>query len=995
MTAIHETAYPRTRSNPTDRELNELFTPTPADIAFARRHTKSAVSRLGLLVLLKTFQRLGYFPNWAAIPPRIVQHIATVTEFTDLADGLQQYEQGQFRWQHLGLIRDYLGVKAFSAGGQRVMIAAMLEAAHSKDIIADLINVGIEALVQARFELPAFSALLRAAGKARARVNRRYYEQVYNALDERQKTLITHLLTRAEDETKSPWHRLKQEPRQPTPKHMREFIQHLRWLQSLNGAYHVLDTVPETKLQRFVDEARALNVNRMNEMQPTKRLTLAIALIRARTAQALDDLGEMFIRRISKLHQRADEALQNYRLGHQAQTDELIALLANLLDGWRQAETWDERLRRLNALIGDNADALCERCEVYLSYAGNNYLPFLPRLYKSQRGLYVEALALLQPTSTSTDKALEHAIAFLLQQRMARAQRLSVMCKVSGAVESRLDLSWVPQRWWKAVTGLNRRDVIVETVDRRYFELCVLSCVMLELKSGDLFIAGAERFGDYRAQLISWEDYEQHVASYCEQVGISADPTQFIEHLKTWLGDAIHTLDVAFPDNAAVTIKDGEPIIHRLEKQAEPENFGLINRLLSERLPERNLLDMLADTEHWLNWTRRFGPLSGFEARIDSPRERYVTNTFCYGRYLGPSQTARAMKDIDRRHVAYINQYHVTEQNLLDVNVEVINAYNRFKLPKLWGSGKSAAADGTKWDVYEQNLLSEYHIRYGGWGGIGYYHVSDTYIALFSSFVACGVWEAVHILDGLLENRSEIRPDTLHADTQGQSESVFGLAYLLAIQLMPRIRNWKDLTLYLPHKAFAVEHIGELFSDTIDWQLIKTHLPDMLRVALSISHGKIRSSTILRRLGTYGRKKNKVYLAFRELGRVVRTVFLLNFVSDPELRRTITAATNTSEAWNAFIQWVAFGGDGIIRENSRDEQRKIIRYNHLVANLLVFHNAVSMTRALQELIDEGHPVTEEIIARLAPYRTDHINRFGSYELKFDQVPEPIAEDLQL
>jgi Tn3 transposase DDE domain len=106
-------------------------------------------------------------------------------------------------------------------------------------------------------------------------------------------------------------------------------------------------------------------------------------------------------------------------------------------------------------------------------------------------------------------------------------------------------------------------------------------------------------------------------------------------------------------------------------------------------------------------------------------------------------------------------------------------------------------------------------------------------------------------------------------------------------------------------------------------------------------------------------------------------VFLLNFVSDPELRRTITAATNTSEAWNAFIQWVAFGGDGIIRENSRDEQRKIIRYNHLVANLLVFHNAVSMMRALQELIDEGHPVTEEIIARLAPYRTDHINRFGA------------------
>ena len=66
-------------------------------------------------------------------------------------------------------------------------------------------------------------------------------------------------------------------------------------------------------------------------------------------------------------------------------------------------------------------------------------------------------------------------------------------------------------------------------------------------------------------------------------------------------------------------------------------------------------------------------------------------------------------------------------------------------LPKFWGSGKRVSADGTKWDLYEQNLLSEYHIRYGGYGGIGYYHVSDTYIALFSHFIPCGVWEAVYI----------------------------------------------------------------------------------------------------------------------------------------------------------------------------------------------------------------------------------------------------------
>jgi TnpA family transposase len=78
-------------------------------------------------------------------------------------------------------------------------------------------------------------------------------------------------------------------------------------------------------------------------------------------------------------------------------------------------------------------------------------------------------------------------------------------------------------------------------------------------------------------------------------------------------------------------------------------------------------------------------------------------------------------------------------------------------------------------------------------------------------------------------------------------------------------------------------------------------------------------------------------VAFRELGRVVRTIFLLQFINDEDLRRTINAATNIAEAWNGFVQWVAFGGEGVIRQNNREEQRKTIRYNHLVANLVVFH----------------------------------------------------------
>lgn len=104
-------------------------------------------------------------------------------------------------------------------------------------------------------------------------------------------------------------------------------------------------------------------------------------------------------------------------------------------------------------------------------------------------------------------------------------------------------------------------------------------------------------------------------------------------------------------------------------------------------------------------------------------------------------------------------------------------------------------------------------------------------------------------------------------------------------------------------KADQFEHIGSLFRGSIDWELIGRHLKDMLRVVISIKAGKIAPSTILRRLGTASRK-NKLYYAFRELGRVQRTMFLLKYINDAELRRTIHAATNKSEEFNDFIRCV-------------------------------------------------------------------------------------------
>ena len=559
------------------------------------------------------------------------------------------------------------------------------------------------------------------------------------------------------------------------------------------------------------------------------------------------------------------------------------------------------------------------------------------------------------------------------------------------AIPAGFNLNWIPEKWWKLITGNNsKRDVTVE-IFRRPFEICVFSQILWELKSGDLCIPGSEQFSDYREQLLSWDEYNAEIEIYGQQAGIEVDAKKFVEKTKAWLAEGAKKADDAFPANESLLIEKGEPVLKRDPKKISPTHLKKVERSIASRMEPINILDALVDTDNWINWTRPFGPLSGFDAKLEDPSLKYVLTTFCYGSNLGPTQTARSVPGTDRRQIAWINQRHITEEKLDEAIKTVVNAYAKCPLPKLWGSGKHAAADGTRWNLYEQNLLSEYHVRYGGYGGIGYYHVSDTYIALFSHFIPCGVWEAVYILDGLLKNKSEIQPDTIHGDTQGQSAPVFALSHLLGIDLMPRIRNWKDLKFFRPNPTDKYQHIDSLFSSNVDWDLIETHLPDMLRVALSIRTGKIAASTILRRLGTYSRK-NRLYFAFRELGQVVRTVFLLKYLSDQNIRRTIQSATNKSEAFNGYTKWVSFGGQGIIGENSRDEQRKIIKYNHLTSNLLILHTMYGIGSVLKKLEDENSLPDPEALSFMSPYLTEHINRFGDYRLNGDrQEPVPDVE----
>lgn len=801
MPSVHETAYPRLKNSFAPRGLAE-YTPSADELALARRAGRTPAACLAFLVLHKVFQRLGYFVPLADVPPQIVEHVARATGLPLPHDAFAGYDRSGSRRRHLRMIREALGVSPFSPGGRRALVRAIGEAALTKNELADLVNVGLEELTRRRFELPAFDTLERAARRIRATVARAYVALVSGRLDAGDRGRIDALLLADPVTRRTPWNALKQEPGSPTLSHLRRLVERIHWLSALALDPGVLAGVPDVKVKHFAAEARTLDAARMQQLEPRKRYTLAAALLSVQSSAARDDLAEMFVKRMTAVHHKADEALAAYRAEHQHRTDALVATLREVVVAFREEGTAEDRLARIGSALGGRADELLADCDAHAEHAGTNHNAFLWDAYRGHRATLFRILHTLKLRSTSQDRGLELSLAFLRDRERSNGDWLDV-----SRLRPDLDLDWIPDAWWRLVTGQRSREVVPNRVDRRRFEACAFSQMMWELKSGDLAVEGSDRFADYREQLVGWEEYERLVGRYAEIAGLPAEGAAFAGHLRGWLSGVAAATDRAFPDNEAVRIEDGVPTIRKPEKRPVPEGLRAFEELVAERLEPVNILEILTDTEHWLHWTQFFGPISGYETKLEDPTTRHLAAVFCYGCHLGPTQTARSLREVDRRNVAWVNLRHVTEEKLDRAIQLVVNAYSRFALPKVWGTGRSASADGTKWSLYEQNLLSEYHVRYGGYGGIGHYHVSDTYVALFSSFIPCGVWEAVHILDGLLKNESEIRPDTLHADTQGQSAPVFGLSYLLGIKLMPRIRNWRNLEFHRPAKGETYEHI--------------------------------------------------------------------------------------------------------------------------------------------------------------------------------------------
>lgn len=340
------------------------------------------------------------------------------------------------------------------------------------------------------------------------------------------------------------------------------------------------------------------------------------------------------------------------------------------------------------------------------------------------------------------------------------------------------------------------------------------------------------------------------------------------------------------------------------------------------------------------------------------------------------------ISDLDYEQLAWCTTWHLREETLRAANDRVVDFHFHQPLSRLWGGGALSSSDGQRFPVAVQSTTATAIPRYFGFGrGLTFYSwTSDQFSQYGSKPIPSTMRDATYVLDGILDNETELPLFEHTTDTAGYTDIVFALFDLLGLQFSPRLRDLGDQRLYRVDKSIKYQHLGPLLRGTVRREFVLKHWDDLLRVVGSMKLGHVTASLFISKLQSY-RRQNTLTRALQEYGRLVKTIFILRYLEDEAFRRRIGVQLNKGEALHALRRFLFLANEGLIRRRASEEQVNQVACLNLVTNAVIAWNTTYMSAVLEQLRAEGHSFTDSDVAHLSPARYEHVNPYGKYRFE--------------
>ena len=949
--------------------LGTYFTFSKRDLEIVNKRRRDE-NRLGFALQLAVLRYPGWpYTHIKSIPDSVLQYISK--QIGASPSSLSHYPQRENTlWDHLKEIRSEYDLVTFTLREYRMTFKHLHQLALENGDAIHLLHECIDFLRKYKTILPAITTLERMVWEARAMAEKKLFNTVSQSLTKEQKEKLEMIITsqHPSESNKTILGWLKEPPGHPSPETFLKVIERLEYIRGME-----LETVQISHLHRN----RLLQLSRLGsryepyafrDFQENKRYSILTVYLLHLTQELTDKAFEIHDRQILSLLSKGRKAQEEIQKQNGKKLNEKVIHFTNI--GQALIKAKQEKLdvfEVLESVIEWNSFvSSVEEAQELARPADYDYLDLLQKRFYSLRKYTPTLLRVLEFHSTKANEPLLQAVEII------RGMNESGKRKVPD--DSPVD--FISKRWKK---HLYEDDGT--TINRHYYEMAVLTELREHVRAGDVSIVGSRQYRDFEEYLFSEDKWSQTKENTRLSVSLSfedyiTERTSSLNERLKWLAANSNKLD-------GVSLEKGKLSLARLEKDV-PEEAKKFSASLYQMLPRIKLTDLLMDVAHITRFHEQFTHASN-NRKPDKEETIFIMAALLgMGMNIGLSKMAEATPGLTYKQLANVSQWRMYEDAMNKAQAILVNFHHKLQLPFYWGDGTTSSSDGMRMQLGVSSLHADANPHYGtGKGATIYRFTSDQFSSYYTKIIHTNSRDAIHVLDGLLHHETDLNIEEHYTDTAGYTDQIFGLTHLLGFKFAPRIRDLSDSKLFTIDKASEYPKLEAILRGQINTKVIKENYEDVLRLAHSIREGTVSASLIMGKLGSYSRQ-NSLATALREMGRIEKTIFILNYISDESLRRKIQRGLNKGEAMNGLARAIFFGKQGELRERTIQHQLQRASALNIIINAIIIWNTLHLTKAV-EYQKQADSFNEELLHHMSPLGWEHINLLGEYHFNSDKM----------
>ncbi len=706
----------------------------------------------------------------------MVAHIAK--QVGVLSEGYLEYDwKSRSSEYHRAQIRSFLGFREATVADSEDLSLWLSEHVlphyHEAEHLRDAVYARCRAL---RIEPPTPGRIERLIGSATRAFEERICQAVLNRVSPQTLERIDALLsTGRKDATaggvgssgsgRSSLHEIKADPGRAGLDNVLEEIEKLRCVRALELPGDVFGHVSPKVLRVYRQRAATETPGELRTHPPAVRATLVAALCWMRGREITDGLADLLIHLVHRIGARAEHRVEKELMRDLRRVSGKTGLLFQLAQA---ALTHPDGVVRdvLYPVVGEQTlrDLVREYRSTSSAYRLNVYTHLRASYRSHYRRMVPHVLDTLEfRSNNAAHQPVIRALALLHKYTSSQARLYAddEEIPVEGVV---------PPGWRGMVIVRNAKGC--ERVDRINYEICVLQALRDGLRSKEIWVIGADRYRNPDDDLPA--DFETERETYYEALHQPLEVDLFVEKLKDSLSTALETLDEDMPRNPAVKLLNkgtGWVSISPLEAQPEPPNLSRLKTEIVGRWPMTNLLDILKEADLRVGFTQLLSTAASREALDrESLQKRLLLCLYGLGTNTGLKRVSAGDPGSGYEDLRYVRRKYIHKEGLRAAIAHVANAIFAARQPQVWGEGTTAcASDSKKFGAWDQNLMTEWHIRYGGRGVMIYWHVERKSTCIYSQLKSCSSSEVAAMIEGVLRHCTEMSVDRNYVDSHGQS----------------------------------------------------------------------------------------------------------------------------------------------------------------------------------------------------------------------------------